>query len=554
MDYKENYIAWLQEKDLDPALKKELLELNEEEIKEAFYTDLGFGTGGMRGLMGVGTNRINLYTIRRATLGFARYLKKQNVKGGVAISYDNRKDSKRFARESAKVLAAQGIESFLFDNLRPTPMLSFAVRYFHAAGGIMITASHNPKAYNGYKAYDHTGAQLNPHDANLVIAEIEKITDPFDISSVENDYIHRIDETFDMIYLDEVETIHLHDLEKKIKIVYSPLHGCGGTVIPKFMKAQGYDIHPYEPQMIIDPMFSNTKSSNPEDEIAYEKTVEYAKELNADIVMVTDPDSDRLGIAVQKDGNWHLLTGNQTATIELYYILSEKQKDHALPDVGYVYTTVVTTDMIHRIATSFGMKVVTTLTGFKFIGEQAEIHKDKGIYMFGCEESYGSLVKDFVRDKDAVQAVYILAEIANFLKLKGLTMIDYLDQIYQSYGYYYEYTKSIMFNGISGLEKMQHIMDHFRDNPPQLKGKKLLVFEDFEKGIRIEGKQTTKLDYPESNVLKYQFEDDTWIVFRPSGTEPKIKLYYGTKQESMDKAKVYVNEISEHILSVIESL
>lgn len=554
MTYKENYNFWLEQKDLDANLKTELLQLNEEQIKEVFYMDLGFGTGGMRGLMGVGTNRINLYTIRRATLGFARYLKKHQIKGGIVIAYDNRMYSKEFALQSAMVLAAEGIESYLFDTLRPTPMLSYAVRYFYGAGGIMITASHNPKEYNGYKAYDATGAQLSPAVADLVIAEISKIKNPFEIKFVENDFIHRIDASFDQIYLSDVETIKIHDLDKKVKIVYSPLHGCGGTVIPKFMKAQGYDLNPYEPQMIVDPLFSNTSSSNPEEAIAFEKTIAYAKEIDADIVMITDPDADRLGIAIKHQNEYKLLTGNQTAAIELYYILSEKKKNQTLPKQGNVYTTNVTTNLIDAIAKSYNMDVVTTLTGFKFIGEQAEFFKDKIPYIFGCEESYGSLVKDFVRDKDAVQAVYILSEIANFLKLQNKTMVDYLEEIYQKYGYYYEFTKSIMLKGMSGLEKINQIMDHFRENPPVLKDKKLISYDDIEKGIHVEGNHIDQLNYPKSNVLKYDFEDDTWIVFRPSGTEPKIKLYYGTKQSSMTDAEDYINRISEQMLKEIESL
>ena len=555
MAYLENYEFWLSQKELDPSLKEELLQLNKEQIKECFYTDLGFGTGGMRGLMGVGTNRINLYTIRRATLGFARYIKKNNIEGGIAISYDNRKDSRVFAYQSAMVLAKVGIDSYLFDALRPTPMLSFAVRYFKGAGGIMITASHNPKEYNGYKAYDHTGAQLSPHDADLVIAEINAITNPFEIEYCDDEHIHYVDQSFDDIYLTEVATIQINNFETKpVKIVYSPLHGCGAPIIPDFMKTQGYAIYPYAPQMVIDSTFPDVKSSNPEEAVAYENTILYAKEIDADIVMVTDPDADRLGIAVKHQNEFQLLTGNQTAAIELFYILSEMKKRYSLPDHGYVYTTNVTTNLIKVIAKSFDMHVVTTLTGFKFIGEQAEINKDKGTYVFGCEESYGSLVKDFVRDKDAVQAVYLLAEIANFVDMKKMTMIDYLDQIYQIYGYYYEFTKNIMLTGISGLEKINEIMDHFRKNPPKMEDKLLKSYDDVFKGIHVENEETTKLDYPKSNVLKYNYEDKNWVVFRPSGTEPKLKIYYGTKAKSMEQAKALVEKFNDQILKEIESI
>ena len=321
MTYKENYQFWLKQERLDKELKHELLGLNEEEIKEVFYTDMSFGTGGMRGLMGVGTNRINLYTIRKAAFGFAQYIKKNQIKGGVAISYDNRKDSKRFAHECAMVLAAEQIDSYFFDQLRPTPMLSYAVRHFKGAGGIMITASHNPKEYNGFKAYDHTGAQLNVEVAEKVISEINLINNPFEIKSIDNEHIHHVDSSFDELYLEEVRTIRINDAEEKtVKIVYSPLHGAGGTVIPQFIKNEGYDIYPYLPQMTVDPLFSHTKSSNPEEALAFEETLNYAKEIDADLVMITDPDADRLGVAVKHHQEYHLLTGNQTAVIELYYI------------------------------------------------------------------------------------------------------------------------------------------------------------------------------------------------------------------------------------------
>ena len=554
MSYEKRYQFWLNQKDLDPKLLEELIELNEEQIEEVFYNDLSFGTGGLRGLMGVGTNRVNVYTIRKATLGFANYLIKNGKTGGVAIAYDNRHYSKEFAKEAAMVLAAQGIKSFLYENLRPTPMLSFAVRYFKASGGIMITASHNPKTYNGYKAYNETGAQLSPDEAEQVIDEVSLIENPFEIDYIDNNLIQYIDSSLDAIYLKEVEKISILDVKKDLKIVYSPLHGTGGPIIPSFLKNKGYDVYPYEPQMIVDPSFSNTKSSNPEEIEAYEETIRYAKELNAEVIMITDPDADRLGIAVKHNNNYELLSGNQTAVIELYYILSEKKKKGELPQSGFVYKTNVTSDLIEVIAKSYGMQVETTLTGFKFIGEKAELNKNKGTYMFGAEESYGSLVSDFVRDKDAVQAVYLLSEIANFCNERKMTLIDYLNEIYAKFGYYYEYTKSITLLGLSGLEKINLLMKHFRENPPKIKGKKLLSYDDIDAGIHIENGLETKLDYPKSNVLKYYYEDHTWIVFRPSGTEPKIKIYFGTKGKSMNEAMSYIQILSEQIKLEIESL
>lgn len=549
-----NYEFWLNQEQLDELLKHELLGLSDEEIKEAFYTELGFGTGGLRGLMGVGTNRINVYTIRRATLGFARFLKKQPHKGGVAISYDNRKDSQFFAKQAAMVLAAEGIKSYLFESLRPTPMLSFAVRHFQCSGGIMITASHNPKAYNGYKAYDHTGSQLNLKDADQVIDEINHIDTLFEIPVTDNDLITYIDSSFDDIYLSKVKEISIHQLEKKVKIVYSPLHGTGGSVIPKFLKQEGYDVHPYLPQMEVDSTFGTLKSSNPEEAQAFERTINFGKNIHADLVMVTDPDADRLGIAVKHHDTYRLLTGNQTAAIELYYILSERKKLNTLPKQGAVYTTNVSTDLIKMIAESYQMKVVTTLTGFKFIGEKAEEHRDTHEYMFGCEESYGSLIKDFVRDKDAVQAVYLLAEIANYLKLQNKTIMDYLEEIYQAYGYYFEYTHSMTLAGILGIEKIDLIMDYFRRRPLHIEGRTLLGYDDILKGVHMEGEMESPLPFPTSNVLKYYYDHDTWVVLRPSGTEPKIKIYYGTKASSMAEAQHFIFELNKHVLAMIESL
>lgn len=551
-NYKENYLFW-KKQDLLPSLKQDLDALTEKEIEDAFYKDLTFGTGGLRGIMGVGTNRVNMYTIKKATLGLAHYLNKHQLTRGVAISYDNRKDSKNFAKESAMVLAKQGIPSYLFQSLRPTPMLSFAVRHFNCDAGIMITASHNPKAYNGYKVYDKTGAQINPETAHEIIDEISKIDNPFTIET-RDDMITYIDEDFDQVYLDAIKDIKIYDEEKKIKIVYSPLHGTGGTVIPKFLKAQGFDVYPYEPQMIVDANFSNTKSSNPEESAAYENAISYAKDMDADIVMLTDPDADRLGVAVKHKGDFVLLTGNQTAAIELNYILSEKQKLGQLQTHGYVYTTNVTTDLIKAIAKAYQIKVITTLTGFKFIGEQAELNGSNHPYIFGCEESYGSLISDVVRDKDAVQAVYLLAEIANYLKLKDLTMVDYLDYIHGYYGVYYEYTNPMKFEGIEGAKKIERIMSYYRENPPKIPEKALLAYDDVLKGIHVEGDQKSSLGLPTSNVLKYYYEEDTWIVFRPSGTEPKIKIYFGVKAKSLEEAKSYVSQVESSLLKTIDTL
>lgn len=554
MSYEKKYQFWLNQKDLDPTLLNELIELNEEQIQEIFFSDLSFGTGGLRGLMGAGTNRVNVYTIRKASKGFASYLLNHKIRGAVAISYDNRHYSKKFAKEAAMVLAASGIKSYLFEEMRPTPMLSFAVRYFGCAGGIMITASHNPKEYNGYKVYDPTGAQVNLETAEAIIKEINRVENPFEIDVLDNNLIQMVDSSFDKIYLNEVKKISLSTYPPQIKIVYSPLHGTGGTVIPNLLKEVGYDIYPHPLQMIPDPNFSHTKSSNPEEPDAYIETINFAKQVNADLIMITDPDADRLGIAVKHHGEYHLLNGNQTAALELFYILSERRKKDNLPSNGIVYKTIVTTDLIDEIARSFNIKTSQTLTGFKFIGEKAEVNRLKSTYIFGCEESYGSLISDFVRDKDAVQACYLLAEIANYTHSKDMTLIDYLNRIYQAFGNYYEYTKSITLPGRSGLERISKLMQHFRENPPVIYGKKLESYDDFEKGLKIKDGSVEKLDLPSSNVLKYYYQDKTWIVFRPSGTEPKIKIYFQTLSSSLEEAKAFTDGLVQQLMKEIESI
>jgi phosphoglucomutase len=554
MSYIKKYQFWMQQQNLDPTLLAELIRLDEKEIQEVFHSDLTFGTGGLRGLMGAGTNRVNVYTIRKATLGFARYIKRAKLTGGVAISYDNRHHSKQFAKEAAMVLAAEGIASYVFDELRPTPMLSFAVRHFHCAGGIMITASHNPKEYNGYKVYDPTGSQVNLVTAEHIIRFIDLVDNPFEIDVVDNDLIHTIDANFDEIYLHHVEKIALNPKTPKIKIVYSPLHGTGGTVIPKLLKKVGYELYPYEPQMIIDPNFSHTKSSNPEEKDAYIETIKYAKEVGADLILVTDPDADRLGVAVKHQGEYHLLSGNQTAAVELYYILAELRKQGKLTPEGMIYKTIVTTDLIDQIAKAFDVEVTSTLTGFKFIGEKAEQNLKKHPYIFGCEESYGSLISDFVRDKDAVQAVFMLAEIANTLSYYKKTLVDYLHNIYQIYGYFYEYTKSITLPGLEGLQKISIIMNHFRLNPPIVEGKALLKYDDLSKGYTYQNGRAQKIDLPLSDVLKYYYEDQTWIVLRPSGTEPKIKIYFQTAGKTMEDAKHVIDRLVDKLTETISRL
>lgn len=525
MTYKDMYEKWRNNPKLDTLLKEELLTLSDEDIKERFQTPLKFGTGGLRGPMGVGISRLNVHTIMQAAAGFGQYLLKHFKSGKIVISYDNRRDSKRFAQKSARVLGAYGFEVKLFERLRPTPMLSYAVRYFNAIGGIMITASHNPKEDNGFKAYNHTGAQVNLVEAKEIINEVSQIEDVFQIKECSEDLIQTIDSSFDDIYLNDITSIQILNQPKKLKVIYSPLHGTGGQVIPKALKNLGYDVITVLEEMTPDPNFTHTASSNPEEQKAYTNALKKAKAHDADIVLITDPDADRLGVAVKHDNDYQLLTGNQTAALELDYILNNHPN---LPKDGIVYTTVVTSDLIKRIAEEKSIQVIETLTGFKFIGEQAELNDAP--YIFGCEESYGSLISDKVRDKDAVQACIMLSEMANAYLKDKKTLVDQLHHLYLTYGYHLEYTESIFFNGLEGPKKMASILNDFRENPLQVDNYTLVEWRDYLSQKRYKDGQVSALTLPSSNVIEYRF-DSFWIILRPSGTEPKLKIYFGIQSK-----------------------
>src|SRR5690554_1007428 len=544
MTYQDNYKIWLNESALSEEEKQTLLSMDEKEKEESFYQELSFGTGGIRGILGLGPNRINKYTIQRVTLGFANYLKSEHKLNGVAISYDNRHGSYEFAYEAAKVLAFNGIKSYIYKALRPTPMLSFLVRHFKTSAGIMLTASHNPKEYNGFKAYNDTGAQLSTDESNKVIEEISKIASPFHIGTLDNDLIHWIGDEIDDIYLNEVEKIAVRHDEKDLKIVYSPLHGTGGTVIPKLLDKTGYTVYSEPNQMKVDPEFSHTKSSNPEDHIAYEKTIELARKKDADVIFVTDPDADRLGVAYKLNDDYHILNGNQTASMMLYYMLSEKVQPK-----GIVYTTVVTSHLIKDIALSYNQLIGETLTGFKFIGEQAEKNQGKIPYIFGCEESYGSLVSDFVRDKDAVQAVYLLSEIMNTLKLRNINVKDYLDSMYQTFGYYVEDTISLTLKGIEGAKRILKITDYVRKHGIDVKEFNVVNKIDYKKGI----KNPHNIILPPSNVLKFE-SDHGFIIFRPSGTEPKLKIYLSIKTNNQNESTIKIKQLKASIMQFIDRI
>ena len=561
--WKDEYLKWIHNPTLNHNLKNELESKTEKELEEMFYTSLEFGTGGMRGILGPGLNRLNIYTIRRANDGLARYLIKHYTKDdlsrGVVIAHDNRLKSRDFAIESARVLGHYNIRTYLFDGLRPTPELSFAVRHLHALAGIVVTASHNPPNYNGYKIYDEFGCQYTPRFADEIIGLVNEVTDLFSVQVadynelVQNKMSVIISEEIDKAYLDLVKSIQLYpNAIKTIKAVFTPLHGTSAEIGSRLLKETGYTFFPVAEQMIHDPYFGTVKSPNPENPAAFEYSIRLGKEKNADLLIATDPDADRLGVAVKNDGGYVLLTGNQTGAILLYYLLTQKKKLGKIPEKGVVFNTVVTSDLGAKIARSFGLEVISTLTGFKFIGEQARLLEttDKKFF-FGYEESYGYVINDGVRDKDSLQAMLLAIEASNYYQnQEGKSFVGVLDEIYQHYGYYFEDLKNIELAGMEGKFRIDRIMDSFRNNPiSEIASLKVMTLEDYETSTRTVGNVVSKLTLPVSNVIKYILEDSSWFVLRPSGTEPKLKVYIGGTGKSMDSTKAVVKRIADEVLN-----
>ena len=548
MNYLEKYDLWVNQKDLDPKIEEELLKMTDQEKKEAFTNDMEFGTGGMRGILGAGTNRLNIYIIRKATYGFGMWLKAQSDTPSAVIAYDNRHYSKEFASETAKVFASMGIRAYVCPDLRPTPYLSFAVRELKATGGVMITASHNTKEYNGYKIYDAEGCQLVPRLADQVIENINSVEDIFSIDTESNPtLINTVTEDVDTAYMEMVKEISLRNDEKNIKVVYTPLHGTGSVFAPKILRQLGYDVVCVEEQMVHDPDFSSVSSANPENKQAFDKAIELGKECNADILLANDPDADRLGIAPLHKGEYVLLTGNQTAAIILKYLLENTK---VIPENSYLFTTIVSSTLPSKIAAKHGLKVKEVLTGFKFIGEQAKLIEKTGNYFFGFEESYGCLVSDKVRDKDAMQASLIASEACNYYKMQGKTLVDVLIDIYEEYGYFIEGIENIVLKGLDGAEKIKEIMDYFRNTQIKIDGIK--IKEDY-KLQTVEGIKKT-IDLPKSNVIKYILEDESWFILRPSGTEPKLKVYFGVKAQTLNLATARLEEIKKAVLEIISKI
>lgn len=547
MSYVDKYNQWLNYEGLDESLKAGLKEMSEAEKEDAFYTNLEFGTAGMRGVLGAGTNRLNIYTIRKANVGFAKYILTlpNGKERGVAIGYDNRHMSYRFAHESAKVLASYGIKSYIFESLRPTPELSFAVRYLKCAGGIMITASHNPKEYNGYKVYDDTGCQLIPEWADEVVKYVNEVEDELNIEVVDDDtaypYITYIGEEVDEAYYKEVMGIEINPgMDKKdFKIVFSPQHGTSNIPVRECLKRLGYQIIPVLAQCAPDPDFSNTASPNPEVPSSYDLAIKKAKEVDADVVVICDPDGDRLGVVAKHNGEYVLMSGNQSAAVYLEYILSQLKEKGTLPDNAVMYNTIVTSDLGELVARSYGVDVEKTLTGFKFIGDKIRKYEKTGEkqFIFGYEESYGCVVKDFVRDKDAIQAVLTAAEAGNYYKQRGKDLVDVLNDLYAKHGTFKETQIALSKAGVEGAARIKEIMADLRkDNPTQIAGYKVVSIEDYQTSVKTQGDHTSTIDLPKSNVLKYYLEDGSWIAARPSGTEPKCKFYFSIKGQNQEDA------------------
>ncbi|EOW2822221.1 phospho-sugar mutase [Streptococcus pyogenes] len=567
MTYTENFQKWLDFEQLPDYLRQELLSMDEKTKEDAFYTNLEFGTAGMRGYIGAGTNRINIYVVRQATEGLAKLIEtkgEEAKKRGVAIAYDSRHFSPEFAFESAQVLAQHGIKSYVFEALRPTPELSFAVRHLNAYAGIMVTASHNPAPFNGYKVYGQDGGQLPPADADALTDFIRAIENPFAVELADLDeskssgLIQVIGEDVDMEYLREVKDVNINqdlinNFGKDMKIVYTPLHGTGEMLTRRALAQAGFEsVVVVESQAKADPDFSTVKSPNPESQTAFALAEELGREVDADVLVATDPDADRLGVEIrQPDGSYKNLSGNQIGAIIAKYILEAHKTAGTLPENAALAKSIVSTELVTKIAESYGATMFNVLTGFKFIAEKIQEFEEKHnhTYMFGFEESFGYLIKPFVRDKDAIQAVLLVAEIAAYYRSRGLTLADGIDEIYKEYGYFAEKTISVTLSGVDGAAEIKKIMNKFRENgPKQFNNTDIVLLEDFQKQTATKNDGTiSNLTTPPSNVLKYTLADDSWIAVRPSGTEPKIKFYIATIGDTLDIAQEKIANIETEI-------
>ncbi len=576
MNYMDVYRKWLESPVVDEQTKQELLAIasDENEIKERFYKDLEFGTAGLRSTIAAGSNRMNIYTVRKATQGLCEEIKKLGkaaMDAGVVIAYDCRHKSALFAMESAKVIAANGIKAYVFDELRPTPELSFAVRYLKTTRGIVVTASHNPKEYNGYKAYGDDGCQLPPESSVYVTAIIDKLDIFEDVKVMDEQaakdagLITIIGKEIDDAYLNEVHKQSINEdaikeLGKDFSIIYSPFHGTGNKLVRRILDMIGaQNVRIVKEQELPDPDFSTVKSPNPEDKDGFKYAIEMAKKEPADIIFATDPDSDRIGVVIKtNDGEYITLNGNQIGVLLTEFILRNKKKNGTLSDKGVIIKTIVTTSMLYPIVEDYGASVIDVLTGFKFIGEKIKDFEENNYYkeyLFGFEESYGYLAGTYARDKDAVVAAMLIAEMAADYKKQGLTLYEGLESLYQKYGYYIETTKSVVLEGIDGSAKIDAIMNKFRTNPLEnIAGVKVLSVWDVKCSTNTDmlSGEVKNLDLPKSNVLRYNLDNNAWIAVRPSGTEPKIKFYYGVCEKSADAANAKIQEFIDSINEIIK--
>lgn len=574
MDYMKIYQQWCSDPYFDDATKAELkaIENNKEEIEDRFYRQLEFGTGGLRGVIGAGTNRMNIYTVRQATQGLANYVLSQNgQEKGVAIAYDSRRMSTEFATEAALCLNANGIKTYIFDSLRPTPELSFAVRELHCIAGIVITASHNPREYNGYKVYWEDGAQITPpHDKNI-LAEVAKVTEFSSVKTmgkeeaVKTGLFHVIDASLDDRYMEKLKKQSIHPeiikaMAKDIRIVYTPLHGTGNLPVRRVLKELGFEqVYVVPEQEKPDGNFPTVSYPNPEDPKAFALALELAKKTDADLVLATDPDADRLGIYAKdsKTGNYMPFTGNMSGLLIAEYELSTRKETGRLPKDGALVTTIVSSNMAEAIGKEYGIDVIEVLTGFKYIGEQIKFFEQdhSHTFLFGYEESYGCLVGTHARDKDAVVAVMALCEAAAYYKKQGLTLWDQMLKIYEKYGYYKETLVSVTMKGVDGAEKIQSILKQMRENPlKQIGDYKVLAVRDYDADTRLdmETGKVTATGLPKSNVLYYELEHDAWCCVRPSGTEPKVKFYMGVKEEGLTQAEHALEGLKEAMTKIVQ--
>lgn len=577
MSYRENYEEWLANPYFDEATKAELKGIaeDEKEIEDRFYTELEFGTAGLRGIIGAGTNRMNIYTVRKATQGLANYIKKVGGEArGVAIAYDSRRMSPEFADEAALCLAANGIKSYVFESLRPTPELSYAVRRLNCIAGINVTASHNPAEYNGYKVYWEDGAQITPPHDTGIMAEVKAVTDYGTMltmdkqQAVEQGLYVTIGEDIDRPYMEEIKKLVLHQdaidaVSDELKIVYTPLHGTGNIPVRTILKELGFKhVFVVKEQELPDGNFPTVDYPNPEAPAAYELALALAKKEDADLVLATDPDADRLGVYVkdQKTGEYHMLTGNMSGCLIGDYIIGEtKAVKGSLPEDGAFIRSIVSTNMADAIAAYYGVDLIEVLTGFKFIGQKILEFENagKGTYLFGMEESYGCLPGTYARDKDAVAATMFLCEAAAFYKTKGKTLWDAMLDMYERYGYYQDHVESITLKGIEGLEKIKNVLETLRKEPPSVIGDyQVLKVRDYQQDTITDTKtkEVTPTGLPKSNVLYYELNDDAWVCIRPSGTEPKVKFYIGVKGSSMEDSLKKSKVLGQTMLDIVQKL